>query len=107
MPGIVGTDAEAATGEGGEKVAKQGQESYGVVTDYLEGTYIQRRIAFTSDMFNPSPSKEGTWSYERILSDASFMAAGRIIFPPRSCKSTKATRDNTFVHKFSTLSPDA
>ena len=54
-------------------------------------------IVYTAKMVQTTPSANGEWAFDRIFSDANFMAAGMITLIPNGRKSTKPTKDNTYV----------
>jgi centromere protein C len=51
-------------------------------------------------MVKPQPVTTGDWSYQKILWDADFIAAGQLVIPPKCRKPSKATKDNTYVRFF-------
>ncbi|RXW20277.1 hypothetical protein EST38_g5573 [Candolleomyces aberdarensis] len=67
------------------------------VIDYLNGQEVKRRIAWTVKMIDPQPVANGLWSFHSIFADGDFMAAGHLVIPPNGRKSTKATKDNSYI----------
>lgn len=48
-------------------------------------------------MVKPKPVPTGDWTYQKILWDSDFIAAGQLVIPPKCRKPSKATKDNTYV----------
>jgi hypothetical protein len=67
------------------------------VIDYNTKGTVNRRVAFTSKMFNPTAAANNQWFFEKIFGDGDFMAAGQLVIPVKGRKPTKATKDNTYV----------
>ncbi|KAL1742162.1 Mif2/CENP-C like-domain-containing protein [Schizophyllum fasciatum] len=72
-------------------------DSFGIINDLDLGEEVKRRITYTAKMVQTTPSANGEWAFDRIFSDANFMAAGVITLVPNGRKSTKPTKDNTYI----------
>ncbi|KAF8868432.1 hypothetical protein CPB85DRAFT_1402513, partial [Mucidula mucida] len=67
------------------------------ILSFPEAEEVERQIAFTARMMNPTIVPNNEWYYQRLFGDGQFMAAGELIIPPTKRKQTKRTKDNTFV----------
>ncbi|KAK7064625.1 CENP-C-C domain-containing protein [Favolaschia claudopus] len=71
------------------------------VLEYRTNQIVTRRVAFTKKMFNPTSAKprgsDDEWSFQKVFSDADFMAAGQIVIPSGHRKPGKNTKDNTYI----------
>ncbi|KAL1689595.1 Mif2/CENP-C like-domain-containing protein [Schizophyllum commune] len=72
-------------------------DPFGLINDVDLGEEVKRRIVYTAKMVQTTPSANGEWAFDRIFSDANFMAAGMITLIPNGRKSTKPTKDNTYI----------
>ena len=54
-------------------------------------------IAWTARMVQPAQATENSWLFDKIFGDDEFIAAGQLIIPPKGCKPSKTSRDNTYV----------
>jgi centromere protein C len=48
-------------------------------------------------MMDPKPTKNHAYKFQRIFTDADFMAAGILVIPANEAKPLKPARDNTYV----------
>ncbi|KII88134.1 hypothetical protein PLICRDRAFT_110586, partial [Plicaturopsis crispa FD-325 SS-3] len=69
----------------------------GRVLDYVTHIEVDRRIAFTASMVQPRPAANSAWSFQKVLGDDDFIAAGQLVIPPKVRKPTKSAKDNTYV----------
>ncbi|KAF9473012.1 hypothetical protein BDN70DRAFT_867845 [Pholiota conissans] len=72
-------------------------EAYCTVISYTTKEEVHRRIAWTAKMATPKLAADRNWTFERIFGDDEFVAAGKLVIPPRSRKPSKAAKDNTYV----------
>ncbi|TRM59181.1 Mif2/CENP-C like-domain-containing protein [Schizophyllum amplum] len=72
-------------------------DPFGFINDIDLNEEVKRRIIYTAKMVQTAPSANGEWAFDRIFSDANFMAAGMITIIPNGRKSTKPTKDNTYI----------
>ncbi|KAF7306529.1 CENP-C-C domain-containing protein [Mycena indigotica] len=76
-------------------------DTQAMVVDFLSGEQIMRRVAFTSNMFDPQEARvtnpDDAWSFQKIFGDEDFMAAGQLTIPPKKKKPPKASKDNTYM----------
>ena len=48
-------------------------------------------------MVDPKKVSSEDWSFQKVFGDADFMAAGVLVIPPQGRKSSKPSKDNTYV----------
>ncbi|KAA1469273.1 hypothetical protein DENSPDRAFT_834848 [Dentipellis sp. KUC8613] len=72
-------------------------ETNGVVTDWVTGEEIERRLVFPGRMVNFRAGANNDFFFQKIFGDGEYVAAGQLKIPPKGQKPTKMTKDNTYV----------